>query len=128
MSLYNEEIKNDENVNHNNCKAESASCLSPVASSSTTSSTTTIQSEDNSNLNRNNPFMIYYRNFMNLKLCIDSSYNGNFARFIRKACTPNCHVEHFVENGLIHFIVMSTNNIPKGSELTLPYDDIQDLR
>jgi SET domain-containing protein len=73
--------------------------------------------------NNNNPFMIYYKNYI-----IDSSTSGNISRFIRKSCTPNCHLEHFIENGQIHFIIISTNNIPKGAELTLPYDEIQDFR
>ena len=73
--------------------------------------------------------MIYYNNYLNLKLTIDSSINGNQARFIRKSCTPNCNLEHFIDgNGQIHFIVVSTQHIPKGAELTLPYDDIKDYR
>ncbi len=112
--------KNEEIIKNN-----SASCLSPIASSSSSSSTTTTTT---TTIN-NHPFMIYYNNYMNLKLTIDSSTNGNLARFIRKSCAPNCHLEHFIDNnGQIHIIVISTQNIPKGAELTLPYDDIKDYR
>ena len=129
ISLYNEEIRSNDENRVDNSK-ESASCLSPIASSSSssTTATTTTTTTLTNNSNSSNPFMVYYNNYMNLKLCIDSSDNGNIARFIRKSCTPNCHLEHFIENGQIHFIVMSTIHIPKGAELTLPYDEIKDLR
>ncbi|XP_067684925.1 inactive histone-lysine N-methyltransferase 2E-like isoform X1 [Haliotis asinina] len=68
------------------------------------------------------PFVLFYSKFEDLDLCVDASAYGGDARFIRRSCTPNAEVQHVIEKGNIQFIVISKKDIPKGGEITIPFD------
>ncbi|XP_063407712.1 mucin-4-like isoform X2 [Mytilus trossulus] len=71
---------------------------------------------------RLNPFVLFNSMFDNIELCIDATSYGNIARFIRRSCKSNAEVKHTFEDGELTFIVVSTKVIPRGSEITIPYD------
>ncbi|XP_052071911.1 inactive histone-lysine N-methyltransferase 2E-like isoform X1 [Mytilus californianus] len=71
---------------------------------------------------RLNPFVLFNSMFDNIELCIDATTYGNIARFIRRSCKSNAEVKHTFEDGELTFIVVSTKVIPRGSEITIPYD------
>lgn len=71
---------------------------------------------------RLNPFVLFNSMFDNIELCIDATTYGNIARFIRRSCKSNAEVRHTFEDGELTFIVVSTKVIPRGSEITIPYD------
>lgn len=78
-----------------------------------------------------NPFVLFYKSFPKLPLCVDARKYGNEARFIRRSCTPNSEVRHCISfsddqhNGPVphlRLIVVASRVIPKSSEITLPFD------
>ncbi|CAH8575141.1 unnamed protein product [Dicrocoelium dendriticum] len=78
-----------------------------------------------------NPFVLFYKNWSKVALCIDARKFGNEARFIRRSCTPNCEVRHFVtvyhnpQSGptpRIRLVIFATRPISRSTELTLPFD------
>ena len=55
--------------------------------------------------------------------CIDSSMSGNVTRFLRKSCVPNCRLKHALDSdGHLHFLVITSQAVEKGAELTLPLE------
>ncbi|XP_054843794.1 inactive histone-lysine N-methyltransferase 2E isoform X2 [Eublepharis macularius] len=68
------------------------------------------------------PFVLFYSKFHGLEMCVDARTFGNEARFIRRSCTPNAEVRHAIEDGTIHLYIYSTQNIPKGTEITIAFD------
>ncbi|OAF71097.1 hypothetical protein A3Q56_01132 [Intoshia linei] len=66
-------------------------------------------------------YALFYKKFQE-EILIDSNKFGNLSRFIRRSCTPNCMVQHILQNDSIHFIVYSTQNILKNVEITIPFD------
>ncbi|XP_006882677.1 PREDICTED: histone-lysine N-methyltransferase 2E [Elephantulus edwardii] len=68
------------------------------------------------------PFVLFYSKFHGLEMCVDARTFGNEARFIRRSCTPNAEVRHEIEDGTIHLYIYSTQNIPKGTEITIAFD------
>uniref|UniRef100_A0A6J0U3U7 Inactive histone-lysine N-methyltransferase 2E isoform X1 n=2 Tax=Pogona vitticeps TaxID=103695 RepID=A0A6J0U3U7_9SAUR len=68
------------------------------------------------------PFVLFYSKFHGLEMCVDARTFGNEARFIRRSCTPNAEVRHAIEDGTIHLYIFSTENIPKGTEITIAFD------
>ncbi|KAF7233318.1 hypothetical protein EG68_11675, partial [Paragonimus skrjabini miyazakii] len=78
-----------------------------------------------------NPFVLFYKNWPKLALCVDARKFGNEARFIRRSCTPNCEVRHFLSNRgdvgsgtnpRIQLVLFATRPITRSAELTLPFD------
>ncbi|KAF5404176.1 hypothetical protein PHET_02197 [Paragonimus heterotremus] len=78
-----------------------------------------------------NPFVLFYKNWSKLALCVDARKFGNEARFIRRSCTPNCEVRHFLSNRgdvisgtnpRIQLVLFATRPITRSAELTLPFD------
>ncbi|KAK3101462.1 hypothetical protein FSP39_003787 [Pinctada imbricata] len=69
-----------------------------------------------------NPFVLFYNKINNFEVCIDATSFGNIARFIRRSCKANAQICHEVHNGKVKFYVYSTKVIPRGSEITIPYD------
>lgn len=41
---------------------------------------------------RPHPFVLFYENWDNLKICVDATSFGNEARFVRRSCVPNAEV------------------------------------
>ncbi|XP_015686055.2 inactive histone-lysine N-methyltransferase 2E-like, partial [Protobothrops mucrosquamatus] len=68
------------------------------------------------------PFVLFYSKFHGLEMCVDARTFGNEARFIRRSCTPNAEVRHAIEDGTIHLYIYSTQDIPKGTEITIAFD------
>uniref|UniRef100_A0A8C5SDV2 SET domain-containing protein n=1 Tax=Laticauda laticaudata TaxID=8630 RepID=A0A8C5SDV2_LATLA len=68
------------------------------------------------------PFVLFYSKFHGLEMCVDARTFGNEARFIRRSCTPNAEVRHTIEDGTIHLYIYSTQDIPKGTEITIAFD------
>ncbi|XP_076448107.1 uncharacterized protein LOC143284881 isoform X2 [Babylonia areolata] len=73
-------------------------------------------------LDQSQPYVLYYSKFEGLDLCIDASAFGGDARFIRRSCAPNAEMCHIIDNGNLHFIVQAKKEIPKGVEITIPFD------
>ncbi|XP_078341508.1 uncharacterized protein LOC111110637 isoform X3 [Crassostrea virginica] len=71
---------------------------------------------------RLNPFVLFYSKYDDMDICIDATSYGNIARFIRRSCKANAEVRHVIQNGSMNFYVYSTKVIPRGSEITIPYD------
>ncbi|XP_061178866.1 inactive histone-lysine N-methyltransferase 2E-like isoform X2 [Saccostrea echinata] len=71
---------------------------------------------------RLNPFVLFYSNYDGMDICIDATSYGNIARFIRRSCKANAEVRHVSQNGHVNFYIYSTKVIPRGSEITIPYD------
>lgn len=69
------------------------------------------------------PFVLFYKPCAEEEpVCVDAREYGNEARFVRRSCRPNAHVEHVVQNGLLHLYLVSSRDIPRGHELTIPFD------
>ncbi|XP_064631846.1 inactive histone-lysine N-methyltransferase 2E-like isoform X2 [Lineus longissimus] len=68
------------------------------------------------------PFVLFYGKLDGLDICVDASTFGNEARFVRRSCTPNAEVRHFLENGKLHLLIFSLKEITKGAEITIPFD------
>jgi hypothetical protein len=59
----------------------------------------------------------------NLPIAVDQRGLGNFSRFIRKACKPNCEIRTLLINkNEIGFAVFTTIDIKADQELTLPWE------
>ncbi|XP_048739545.2 inactive histone-lysine N-methyltransferase 2E-like isoform X2 [Ostrea edulis] len=69
-----------------------------------------------------NPFVLFYSKYDDMDICVDATSYGNIARFIRRSCKANAEVRHVIQNGYMNFYVYSTKVIPRGSEITIPYD------
>ncbi|XP_060079743.1 inactive histone-lysine N-methyltransferase 2E-like isoform X1 [Ylistrum balloti] len=69
-----------------------------------------------------NPFALFYNKYDNIELCVDATSYGSTARFIRRSCKANAEVRHVMEKGVVNFFIYSAKVIPRGSEITIPYD------
>ena len=59
----------------------------------------------------------------NLPIVIDQRGLGNFTRFIRKSCQPNCEIKTIISNkNEISFGIFTTKEIKSEIELTLPWE------
>ncbi|TGZ71073.1 hypothetical protein CRM22_002836 [Opisthorchis felineus] len=77
------------------------------------------------------PYVLFYKSWTQLPLCVDARKFGNEARYIRRSCTPNCEVRHFVSTyddpltgptSRIRLIVFAIRPITRSTELTLHFD------
>lgn len=58
-----------------------------------------------------------------LPIAIDERGLGNYTRFIRKSCKPNCEIKTILVNkGEIKFGIFSTREIKVDQEITLPWE------
>ncbi|OON24018.1 SET domain protein, partial [Opisthorchis viverrini] len=80
---------------------------------------------------RKHPYVLFYKSWTQLPLCVDARKFGNEARYIRRSCTPNCEVRHFVSTyddpltgptSRIRLIVFAIRPITRSTELTLHFD------
>jgi SET domain-containing protein len=55
-------------------------------------------------------------------LVIDGTKRGTPARYINHSCTPNCHVEVWDVEGHVRVGIFTSEDIPKGTELTYNYN------
>ncbi|XP_021351979.1 histone-lysine N-methyltransferase 2E-like isoform X2 [Mizuhopecten yessoensis] len=69
-----------------------------------------------------NPFALFYNKYDNIELCVDATSYGSTARFIRRSCKANAEVRHIMDKGVANFFIYSAKVIPRGSEITIPYD------
>ncbi|XP_022108494.1 histone-lysine N-methyltransferase 2E-like [Acanthaster planci] len=71
---------------------------------------------------RHYPYVLFYSKFNNVDICIDARNYGNAARFVRRSCSPNAEVRHYVENNMLHFCLFALLNISKKTEVTIGFD------
>ncbi|XP_038054286.1 inactive histone-lysine N-methyltransferase 2E-like isoform X2 [Patiria miniata] len=71
---------------------------------------------------RHYPFVLFYSKFNNVDICVDARNYGNVARFVRRSCSPNAEVRHYVENNVLHFCLFALLGIPKKTEVTIGFD------
>ncbi|VDK75354.1 unnamed protein product [Dibothriocephalus latus] len=69
-----------------------------------------------------NRYVILYNDFGDTGVAIDATQFGNDARFIRRSCTPNCKLDHFIVCGKMHIVIRTIQTISPGVELTIPFD------
>ncbi|VDP77329.1 unnamed protein product [Echinostoma caproni] len=78
-----------------------------------------------------NPFVLFYKTWPKMALCVDARKYGNEARFIRRSCTPNCQVKHCLSitndpisgpTPRIRLLIVANRPIMRNTELTLPFD------
>jgi histone-lysine N-methyltransferase MLL5 len=68
------------------------------------------------------PFIYQYDKMSNLNICIDARHYGNFARFIRRSCSPNAELRHFFVENEVHFGIYAIHHISPGEEVTIGFD------
>ncbi|XP_033643486.1 inactive histone-lysine N-methyltransferase 2E-like isoform X3 [Asterias rubens] len=68
------------------------------------------------------PYVLFYSKFNNVDICVDARNYGNVARFVRRSCSPNAEVRHYVENSNLHFCLFALLNIAKNTEVTIEFD------
>jgi histone-lysine N-methyltransferase NSD2 len=64
---------------------------------------------------------VYFFN-INSEMVIDASAMGSMARFINHSCGPNCHTEKWSVGAETRIAIVSSDAIPKGSEVTYNYE------
>ncbi|KAL7064313.1 hypothetical protein AAHC03_05366 [Spirometra sp. Aus1] len=69
-----------------------------------------------------NRYVILYNDFGDNGVAVDATQFGNDARFIRRSCTPNCKLDHFIVCGKMHVVIRTIQDISPGVELTIPFD------
>lgn len=69
-----------------------------------------------------NRYVILYNDFGDNGVAVDATLFGNDARFIRRSCTPNCKLDHFIVCGKMHVVIRTIQDISPGVELTIPFD------
>ncbi|GME74795.1 unnamed protein product [[Candida] boidinii] len=58
-----------------------------------------------------------------LPIVFDLRGFGNFSRFIRKSCNPNCEIKTYIlDDGSIKFGLVAKRSINQSTELTLPWE------
>ncbi|OWB74641.1 hypothetical protein B5S31_g4453 [[Candida] boidinii] len=58
-----------------------------------------------------------------LPIVFDQRGFGNFSRFIRKSCNPNCEIKTYIlDDGSIKFGLVAKRSINQSTELTLPWE------
>lgn len=69
------------------------------------------------------PFVFFYRLPKdNTQICIDTRTYGNEARFVRRSCKPNAELQHCIVKGTLHVYLVTTNDIPSNTEITVGHD------
>ncbi|KAJ7377586.1 Histone-lysine N-methyltransferase 2E [Desmophyllum pertusum] len=71
---------------------------------------------------RCSPYVFYYSELDHLQLCVDARTHGNDARFVRRSCSPNSEVRHFMLSGRVCLGIFSSCPLPKGAEITIPFE------
>jgi histone-lysine N-methyltransferase SETD1 len=54
------------------------------------------------------------------KVC-DATHQGCVARFVNASCTPNCHTQIIIVNGVKRIVIYAKRNIERGEELSYDY-------
>ncbi|XP_067932021.1 inactive histone-lysine N-methyltransferase 2E-like isoform X2 [Watersipora subatra] len=78
--------------------------------------------QENNFLKRPQPFVLFYKNWDCMQICMDATSFGNEARFVRRSCAPNSEVRHLIEKGKIHLVLFAVKDIADGCEVTIPFD------
>lgn len=55
------------------------------------------------------------------KIVCDATHQGCVARFINASCTPNCHTQILMVNGVKRITIYAKKDIRKGEELSYDY-------
>jgi hypothetical protein len=63
----------------------------------------------------------YYFLSLGPDIIIDSSVQGNIARFINHSCNPNCRLDTWNVGGVPRIGIFTQKQIPQGTELTIEY-------
>lgn len=57
------------------------------------------------------------------QIVVDARARGTQARFVRRSCRPNCTIEHMLHRGHLYLVLVTTDNVPQHTELTLPHNN-----
>ncbi|VDM61248.1 unnamed protein product [Angiostrongylus costaricensis] len=68
------------------------------------------------------PFCVLYNGLGQNLLCIDARRQGSDARFARRCCRSNSTLKHVLLNGCIYVMLVASEKIDKGTEVTIPFD------
>ncbi|KJH50019.1 SET domain protein [Dictyocaulus viviparus] len=68
------------------------------------------------------PFCVLYNGLGQNLLCIDARRQGSDARFARRCCRSNSTLKHVLLNGCIYVMLVASEKIEKGTEVTIPFD------
>ncbi|KAK6024766.1 SET domain protein [Ostertagia ostertagi] len=68
------------------------------------------------------PYCVLYNGLGQNLLCIDARRQGSEARFARRCCRSNSTLKHVLLNGCIYVMLVASERIEKGTEVTIPFD------
>lgn len=68
------------------------------------------------------PHVLFYSKLCGLDLCIDATHFGGDARHVRRSCTPNAEIRHYLQGNSLRFFLHATKSILSGSEITIGFD------
>ncbi|EYC11352.1 hypothetical protein Y032_0051g2163 [Ancylostoma ceylanicum] len=68
------------------------------------------------------PYCVLYNGLGQNLLCIDARRQGSDARFARRCCRSNSTLKHILLNGNIYVMLVASEKIDKGTEVTIPFD------
>ncbi|XGW25734.1 hypothetical protein V3C99_006830 [Haemonchus contortus] len=68
------------------------------------------------------PYCVLYNGLGQNLLCIDARRQGSEARFARRCCRSNSTLKHVLLNGSIYVMLVASERIEKGTEVTIPFD------
>lgn len=68
------------------------------------------------------PYCVLYNGLGQNLLCIDARRQGSDARFARRCCRSNSTLKHVLLNGCIYVMLVASERIEKGTEVTIPFD------
>ncbi|ETN80079.1 SET domain protein [Necator americanus] len=68
------------------------------------------------------PYCVLYNGLGQNLLCIDARRQGSEARFARRCCRSNSTLKHILLNGNIYVMLVASEKIEKGTEVTIPFD------
>ncbi|KAJ1363571.1 hypothetical protein KIN20_023470 [Parelaphostrongylus tenuis] len=68
------------------------------------------------------PFCVLYNGLGQNLLCIDARRQGSDARFARRCCRSNSTLKHVLLDGCIYVMLVASEKIDKGTEVTIPFD------
>ncbi|KHJ97068.1 SET domain protein, partial [Oesophagostomum dentatum] len=68
------------------------------------------------------PYCVLYNGLGQNLLCIDARRQGSDARFARRCCRSNSTLKHILLNGNIYVMLVASEKIEKGTEVTIPFD------
>ncbi|KAE9419952.1 hypothetical protein Angca_002356 [Angiostrongylus cantonensis] len=66
------------------------------------------------------PFCVLYNGLGQNLLCIDARRQGSDARFARRCCRSNSTLKHVLLNGCIYVMLVASEKIDKGTEVSFP--------